>query len=190
MSEQERKPPEKIRVTKLQEAQLAALTDIELACAEQLWELGLSAELVEPRGEVAIAALPRHHDVLVAEADHEPAAYLAWADEAPGVAWMPIFMVAPAYQRFGVGTHLLRALGEAAGKHGIATVVTPSWDQSPSAMSFLSVRGFQMLGASMPEQLEQWVERRAQDAATQGQTLWWAMTDGLGTVPGLPRPPR
>ncbi len=192
MSDEERQPPTKIRVTKLQEAQLGTLEEVELACAAQLVEAGVDAALCEPRNQTQIARLTRDHDVLVAEADHEPAAYLAWADEAPGVAWLPIFMVAPAYQRFGVGTRLMRELGEIASGHGIDSVVTIAWERAPWTLQFLGTRGFRMLesGASgLPPKLADWAHTRAAEVAAESRKLWWARTDGLGTVPGLPRPP-
>lgn len=192
MSEEKRKPPTKIRVTKLQEAQLVALEQIELACAEQLVEAGVDASSCEPRRETHIARLTRDHDVLVAEADHEPAAYLAWADHAPGVAWLPIFMVAPEYQRFGVGTRLMRELGEIAAGLGIDAVVTIAWERAPFTLQFLGTRGFRLLeiGASgLPGKLADWASTRAAELSAEGRKLWWARTDGLGTIPGLPRPP-
>jgi GNAT superfamily N-acetyltransferase len=192
MTEQKRKTPEKIRVTKLQEAQLAALARIEQACAAQFYEAGYTPEQVAPRPELEIARLPKSHDVLVAEADNVPAAYLAWADQAPGVGWVPILVVAPEFQRFGVGTHLLRELGEVAGRAGIRTVVTPCWERAKWALSFLRARSFQMLEGTatiIPETLAGWRVNRSDEEDVAGQRLWWASTDGLGTIPGIPRPP-
>jgi amino-acid N-acetyltransferase len=187
-----RRPPTKIRVTKLQEAQLHDLDMLEQACAAQLHSVGVGPSQVSPRSEVEIARLTRDHDVLVAEADHEVAGYMAWADEAPGVAWLPIFMVAPEYQRFGVATHMLRELGEITSGLNISTVVTGAWERAPWSLAFLGVRGFQMLevGASgVPEKLASWASRRVPELSEPGSRLWWARTDGLGTIPGLPRPP-
>lgn len=190
MSEEERTPPQKIRVTKLQEAQVLDLAAIEARCAAMFYEAGLSDAEVQPRSDIDIARLTRDHDVMVAEADHQPAGYLAWADEAPGVAWLPILMVAPVFQRFGIATRLLRDLGERAHGLGIEAVVAPCWTAAPWAMQFLGVRGFQMVEttSSLPEKLAEWVGRRGGDAVQPGQKLWWSKTDGLGTIPGLPRP--
>ncbi|MBW2455689.1 MAG: GNAT family N-acetyltransferase [Deltaproteobacteria bacterium] len=188
MTDEERTPPEKIRITGLQEAQLLDLLAIETRCAAMFYEVGLSDKQVTPRNDVDLAKLTRNHDVMVAEADDRTAGYLAWADEAPGVAYLPIVLVAPAYQRFGLGTRLLRDLGEATSKLGIETVVTPCWDLAPWALSFLGVRGFQPLTGKLPDKLQTWTKRREAELLEPGLSLWWAKTDGLGTVPGLPRP--
>jgi GNAT superfamily N-acetyltransferase len=191
MSEQEtpRTPPQKVRITKLQEAQLSELERIEAECAQLFYENGFSGDDMKPRPELEIAKLPRSHDVLVAEADHEPVAYLAWADHAPGIAWLPIIMVEPMHQRFGIGTHMLRELGEIARGHGIEAVVTPCWDRAPWGLSFLAVRGFQpMEQGGLIDKVSEWKSAAPDDLIVPGQQLWWAKTDGLGTIPGLPRP--
>jgi amino-acid N-acetyltransferase len=189
MSEEERTPPQKVRITKLQEAQLPALAEIDADCVQIFYEHGFKPEEVKPRTDIDIARLTRNHDVLVAEADHEPVAYMVWADQAPGVAWLPIIMVAPMQQRFGIGTHMLRELGEIASGHGIETVVTPCWDRAQWGLSFLAVRGFQLLEqGGYPDKVAEWKSSLPEDLVKPGQKLWWAKTDGLGTIPGLPRP--
>ena len=184
MSEGQHAPPERIRVTGLQEAQLPDLVGIEARCAQMFYEIGLSEEQVTPRSEVDIAKLTRSHDLRIAEADQETAGYLAWADEAPGVAWMPILMIDPERQHFGIGTQLLRTLGDATAKHGIGYVVTPCWVRATDSIAFLTARGFKPLEGELPSKLAAWSERRAADATRTGQRLWWAQSDGLGAVPG------
>lgn len=184
----ERRPPEKIRVTKLQEAQVADLVAVEQHCVGMLYAIGATEEQLKPRGDVQIASLPRKHDVLVAEADDTVAGYLAWADQAPGVAWVSILNVHPDFQRLGVGTCLLRELGESAGAHGIKHVVTSCYNNAAWAISFLGVRGFVPLEGKLPEPLAQWAEENAADLTGPSQGLWYRATDGLGTIPGLPRP--
>lgn len=189
MTEEERTPPQKVRVTKLQEAQLPELVKIEEDCAQLFYEHGFTADDIQPRKDMEIARLTRNHDVLVAEADHHPVAYMAWADQAPGVAWLPIIMVAPMHQRFGIGTHMLRELGEITRNHGIGTCVAPCWDRAAWALSFLAVRGFQPVEqGGLPEKTTEWINAAPDDLTRPGQKLWWAKTDGLGTIPGLPRP--
>ena len=181
----DRKPPEKIRITKLQEAQVQELGKIEAGVADMFQAIGVSQE---PRSDMQIVQLTRRHDVLVAEADDHVAGYLAWADEAPGIAHLVLLMVAPDFQRFGIGTRLLRALGESASSHGIETVVTPVWEKATWSMAFLGVRGFSPLNGAPPEKLTMWREEREPEVVQSGQRLWWSKTDGLGTIPGLPRP--
>lgn len=189
MNEEGRTPPQKVRMTKLQEAQLVELESIEAACVQLFYEAGFTATDIKPKNEMEIARLPRTHDVIVAEADHEPVAYLAWADQAPGVAWLPILMVSPMHQRYGIGTHLLRELGQVARGLGIDTVVTSCWDRASWGLSFLAVRGFQPIEqGGLPEKLTEWLDAGGRELALPNQKLWWAKTDGLGTIPGLPRP--
>ena len=139
----ERILPKKIRVTKLQEAQLIDFQTVEALCAEMFYAVGYGDTEIRPRNEHELARLTKNHDILVAEADHEPVGFLVWADQAPGVAWLPTLEVAPAYQRFGIGTRLLRDLGEQAHGLGIEVVVTPCWERAAWAMAFLGVRGFE-----------------------------------------------
>ena len=93
MTDEERTPPEKIRITGLQEAQLLDLQAIEARCAAMFYEVGLTDQQVTPRTDIEIARLTRNHDLMVAEADDRTAGYLAWADEAPGVAYLPILLM-------------------------------------------------------------------------------------------------
>jgi len=188
MSEHTAPLPQKIRVTGLQEAQLVPLQTIEQQCADMFHQVGLSAEQHAARSEVEIARLTQHHDVMVAEADDEPAGLLAWADEPPGVAHLVALLVTPARQRCGIATRLLRELGESASTHGLPWVVTACWDVAPWALSFLAVRGFQPFEPAAPERLLRWQKSRGDEVAQAGQRLWWAKSDGLGTIPGLPRP--
>jgi amino-acid N-acetyltransferase len=187
VNDQPKKPPEKIRITKLQEAQLGTLARIDAEVVAMHLARGIDAG--EPRSEPSIARLTRNHDILVAEADDEPAGFLIWADQAPGVAWVSDLEVDPMHQRLGIGTRLLRDLGERAARHGIELAVTACWDTAPWALSFLAVRGFQkMEGATgLPSKLASWLELRGEETPP-GQSLWWCETDGLGTIPGLPRP--
>jgi amino-acid N-acetyltransferase len=183
-----RLPPQKIRVTRLQEAQLAALVAIEARCVDPFRAIGLGESAIAARNESEIARLTRKHDVLVAEADDHVAGFLVWADEAPGVAHLATLMVDPSWQRFGIGTRLLRELGESASRHGIASAVTPVWEKASWSMAFLAVRGFSPVNGSLPDTLSEWRQMRETEVLRPGQRLWWAKTDGLGTIPGLPRP--
>src|SRR5262245_64605945 len=162
----DRKPPERIRVTKLQEAQVSELGKIEADIAGMFQAIGITQE---PRSDVQIVQLTKRHDVLVAEADDHVAGFLAWADEAPGIANLVVLMVAPSFQRFGIATRLLRDLGESASGHGIETVVTPVWEKATWSMAFLGVRGFTPLNGAPPEKLTMWREERQADVVQAGQ---------------------
>ncbi len=187
MDDPQAKPPVKIRVTKLQEAQLPELVRIDHEIVEMYAEAGIAGP--SPRSDVALAAMTRNHDILVAEADDHVSGFLVWADQAPGVAWVAELAIDPMRHRQGLATRMLRELGETAQGHGIELVVASCYDTAPWALSFLAVRGFQKVepGAGMPTKLAAWLELR-QEPVGDGQSLWWSETDGLGTVPGLPRP--
>lgn len=184
-----RTPPERIRITKLQEAQLQDLVRIEQTAADRYYELGFTAEHLKPRGEMDIAKLTRGHDVLVASADHHTAGYLAWADEAPGVAVITALMVDPAYQRFGIATKLLREMGEKALGHNIPQTVTVVYTNALWALTFLGVRGFAPVDQDIvPENVARWCQTRGCDLVEDGKTIWWRSTDDIGHIPGLPIP--
>lgn len=189
LPDDDRTPPQKIRITKLQEAQLMDLAAIESRCAQMFYEVGMDDGQIRPRSDLELARLTRDHDILVAEADHQPAGFLVWADEAPGIAVIRDLMVAPAFQRFGIATRLLVDVGEQGGRHGIAHAVIAPFRRAAFSLAFLGVRGFAPVdGEAVPEGLQTWIAQRGGGFVEEGQELWWAKTDGLGFIPGLPRP--
>ena len=184
-----KKPPQKIRVTSLQEAQLRDLVKIEERVAQQRFEAGIAPELISVRSDTEIAKLRHGRDVYGAETDHEPAGYMAWADQPPGVAVLEVLMVDPEMQRYGIATRLLRELGEKATSHGIPVVVWATWGRDKTELAFLAKRGFMPAEAGqLPERLVEWREAAGAEWIQDGQKLWWAKSDGLGLIPGLPRP--
>jgi N-acetylglutamate synthase-like GNAT family acetyltransferase len=186
---EDRKPPERVRVTGLQEAQLQDLVAIEQRLAQHQADSGVPQDHLFVRSDVEIASLRRQHDVYVAEADHEAAGYLAWRDEAPGVAVLAVLVVDPELMRYGIGTRLLRELGEKATRAGIAHVVRVSPGRDKSELAFLAERGFLPGDAGkLPEKVAEWRDGAGAEALGEGQKLWWAKVDGLGHIPGLPRP--
>ena len=158
--EGERTPPERIRITGLQEAQLAALLDIEQASAAMYRDLGVDEAGWPARTVTEIIALTRDHDVLVAEADHQVAGYLAWRDEPPGVAFITQLAVHPDYQRFGVGARLLEALLEAALRCGLHHAAGRLRERAPWALGFSRRAGFRPLGEEAPEPVRRWRDER------------------------------
>ncbi len=182
-------PPQRVRVTGLQEAQLMSLVKIERRAAQEQFERGVPEHALGVRSDTEIAKLRHDHDVYVAEADQEPAGYLAWVDQAPGVAVIDVLIVDPQLQRYGVGTRLLRELGEKATSHGIEVVVRASAGLDKNELAFLARRGFLPEDAgSLPEKVVEWRDGAGKEALGDGRKLWWAKTDGLGHIPGLPRP--
>ncbi len=108
----DRTPPTRVRVSRLQEVQVPAVVRIDADCAAMYHAIGFDAAEVPARSQADIVALTRDHNVYVVEADWSPAANAAWRDEAPGVAYVEEINVAPDMQRFGLGTRLLDTLRE------------------------------------------------------------------------------
>jgi GNAT superfamily N-acetyltransferase len=193
MSDQDqRTPPERIRVKKLQEAHLPKLLALEEAAAAiYTAEFGVDNDARTVLSERDFARLTRTHDVCVVEADHQVAGYLAWIDQAPGVAFIERLVVAEDYQRFGVATVLLRAVGEKAAQHGIPHAAVMCFNRNIPALSFLAVRGFVPIDLGAPAAIESWCQQHLQahpPAPTAVRSCWWATAEGLGLVPGLPTP--
>ncbi|MGK3983190.1 GNAT family N-acetyltransferase [Sorangium sp. So ce136] len=173
----ERTAPKRLRVTGLQEAQLQALVALEQACAAMYHERGFDAAEVPARALSDIIALTRQHDVRVAEVDDEVAGYMAWRDEAPGVAYLEELSVHPDHQRRGIATRLLEELHERARELGIEQVVLRSREKASWAQAFYRKAGFEALGDDAPEKVHAW--RGEQEASGRplnrpGVIILWA----------------
>ncbi|WP_437971586.1 GNAT family N-acetyltransferase [Sorangium sp. So ce260] len=173
----ERTAPKRIRVTGLQEAQLPALVAAEQACTARYQEIGADAAEVPARALPDIIALTRQHDVRVAEADDEVAGYLAWRDEAPGVAYLEQLVVHPDHQRRGIATRLLAELVERARELGMEQIVLRSREKASWAQAFCRKTGFAPLGDDAPAKVRAW--RSEQEASGKpltrsGEVVLWA----------------
>lgn len=180
----DRTPPERIRLTGLQEAQLPELVELERACTAMYHDIGFDAAEVPARTLSDIVALTRDHDVRVAEADHVVAGYLAWRDESPGVAYLEELSVHPDYQRFGIATRLLEELHERARALGMQQIVLRSWARASWAQAFYKKAGFTSLGDGAPEKVLAWRSEReaiGRPLTRPGEVVLWA------TIP--PKPP-
>jgi amino-acid N-acetyltransferase len=175
-AEAERVHPERIRLTGLQEAQLAELVDIERACTSMYYEVGFDAAQIRARTLPDIVALTRNHNVHVAEADHVVAGYVAWRDEAPGVAFIEGLSVHPSFQRFGVGSRLLERVREEARAVRLGELVLCTWKKAPWAMAFSRRHGFAELDDGAPAHVRAWRDAgEAGRAPLQaGGVLLWA----------------
>jgi amino-acid N-acetyltransferase len=177
MSQEERKAPSRVRITGLQEAQLAALVELETACSEMYWAQGFDAAEVPARTLPEIVALTKKHDVHVAEADEVVAGYLAWRDEAPGVAYIEEISVHPDFQRFGIATQLFAEMADKASAHGIGEVILRAWTKATWAQGFYRQAGFREVDAAAPERVRQWAlvsEGSARPRTRPGEVLLWA----------------
>ena len=182
-STDDRTRPRRVRITGLQEQQLADLIALDHACAAQYHEIGFDAAEVPVRGAGDFSSLGRRNSVKVAEADHEVAGFMAWHDEAPGVAYLVDIQVHPDYQRFGVASALLDALREEARGHGFGHIVVRCWERAPWAMGFYKKQGFQRLDETAPEKVRGWQEEQAasgRPVTRRGETLLWV------TIPPAP----
>jgi amino-acid N-acetyltransferase len=159
MTNDDRVPPKRIRITGLQEAQLQALVAIEHATAAMYYELGFDAAEVPTRAMPDIVRLTRDHELCVAEADHVVAGWLAWRDEEPGVAYVEECSVHPDFQRFGVGRQLVAALFEGARKAGLHDVTVKCWKKATWAWSFYAKLGFAEIGDAAPAKVVHWRDK-------------------------------
>jgi amino-acid N-acetyltransferase len=172
----DRTPPKRIRTTGLQEAQLQALVEIDALCSATYHDLGFDAAEVPVRSAGEIAALTRGHNVLVAEADHVPAGFLAWRDESPGVAYLAEISVHPDYQRFGVATKLLEVLRDEARNLRLENIVVRCWEKASWAQAFYKKHGFGPIEASAPAKVLGWKEERSggRPLVRPGEVVLWA----------------
>ena len=173
----ERTAPKRVRITRLQEAQLAKLAEVERACAAQYHEVGFDAAEVPPRNVAELTALPRDHNVHVAEADHEPVGYAAWRDEEPGVGYVAELSVHPELQRFGIGARLVEAMREDARAAGIGHLVVRRWSKAPWAVRFYESVGFKPVDESAPPKVQRWKELRVATGkpfVRPGEAALWA----------------
>lgn len=183
-----RERPSRIRVTRLQEAQLPDLLEVERGATEMYYEAGFDAAEVPVRSLVDLVALTRDHEVLVAEADRTVAGYLAWRDEAPGVAYLEDLSVHPEQQRFGVATTLLDELCRNArevrhatpeGPRPLEHLVARCWARATWARRFYERYGFRALDATAPADVRAWYEERkavGRPVTRPGEDVLWVST--------------
>jgi amino-acid N-acetyltransferase len=157
----DRSPPTRVRISRLQEAQVNDLVQVDRACAAMYHAIGFDAAEVPVRGFADIANLTRDHNVHVVEADWKAVGYAAWRDEAPGVAYIEELNVDPEVQRFGLGSRLMEAIRDDARKHGIKHIVLRAWAKATWAVAFYRKHGFaEVDGATLPNDVMSWVTHR------------------------------
>ncbi len=153
--------PKRIRVTRLQEAQIEGLVGVEQACSAMYHDIGFDAAEVPVRTFADIAHLPRYHNVYVAEADDEVAGYVAWRDESPGVAYIEELSVHPQYQRFGIASTLLERVAEDAVRAGLKDLIAKKFEKAVWAAVFYAHHGFTQVTENASERALGWVEERS-----------------------------
>ncbi len=170
--------PQRVRVTKLQDAQIDAVAAIDLACKQLLHRAGVSAVDAPARGLQGLVKLTKLHNLLVADADGTVAGYAAWRDESPGVAYLEDLGVKPELQRHHVATKLLDAVREEARKLSLPVLLTRCWTRAAPARAFFQKVGFVPLGDEPPqvsERVTMWREEQeapgGHGVAREGQTV-------------------
>jgi amino-acid N-acetyltransferase len=157
----DRTPPTRVRISRLQEAHVNDLVKVDRACAAMYHAIGFDAAEVPVRGAAELANLTRDHNVHVVEADWSPVGYAAWRDEAPGVAYIEELNVDPEQQRFGLGSKLMEAVRDDARKHGLKHIVLRAWAKAKWAVAFYRKNGFvEADGATLPDDVMGWVTHR------------------------------
>jgi ribosomal protein S18 acetylase RimI-like enzyme len=180
MSEgEERERPEKIRLNKLQEIQVADIEKIEAATCAMYWDLGFDAAEVPQRSQTDIVGLTRGHNVWVAEADYKVAGWCAFRDEKPGVAYVEEISVHPDYQRFGVGKRLFEKIISEARDLGLDAVVLKVWDRAGFANAFYAALGVRKIDDKAPAKVQTWLEERSagQPFLRPGESAHWITTE-------------
>jgi len=179
----DRPRPTRVRLTGLQEGQLAALVKLDAACAAMFHGIGFDPADVPASSQADIVAMTTAHNVHVVEADHVPAGFLAWRDESPGIAYLAHIAVHPDYQRFGIGSKLLQALRDEARTLRLPYVIVRAWERAPWAMAFYRLHGFGPIGAGAPARVLGWRDERiatGQPLTRPGEIVLW--TD-VGAAP-------
>jgi amino-acid N-acetyltransferase len=183
----DRTPPDRVRMSRLQEVQLPALEKVDRACAAMYHAIGFDAAEVPVRSYADFVLLTRDHNVHVVEADFRPVGYAAWRDEPPGVAYIEEINVDPELQRFGLGSRLLEAIRDDARRAGIHHIVLRAWSKAKWAMSFYRKQGFHEVdGATLPNDVMTWItnkEEVGRPVVRPGEVLLF------GEVGAAPEPP-
>ncbi|APR77353.1 Hypothetical protein A7982_02700 [Minicystis rosea] len=173
----DRARPNRIRVTGMQEGQLAALVELDAACSQMYYDAGFDGAEVPLRNQGDFAALGRRNSCKVIEADQVVAAFLAWHDEAPGVAYLVDIQVHPEYQRFGLAGKLLEAMRDEARGHKLEQVVVRCWEKASWAMAFYKRQRFQPIDATAPAKVQGWKEDQLQSGhplTRPGEVVLWS----------------
>lgn len=171
----DRTRPSRIRISRLREDHVEALIEVERACSAMYHDIGFDAAEVPVRTYADIAHLPRYHNVYVAEADHMPAGYVAWRDEAPGIAYIEELSVHPDFQRFGVGSKLLEKVEEDAVNAGLADLIAKKMEKATWANGFYAHHGFTELRENASARAVAWQAEKAsgRPATRAGEVVIW-----------------
>lgn len=158
----DRTPPKRVRLEKLQEVHVSELLKIDRAAAEEYWALGFDAAEVPVRTNGELYRLPKQHAVRVAEADYVVAGFSAFRDESPGVAYLEEISVHPDYRRFGIGRRLIEQVFEEARAADLKELVLRRWDKADWAVAFYEKLGFKPIDDLAPERVKAWLAEKTE----------------------------
>lgn len=176
-SQDDRTPPTRTRITGLQESQLTDLVRIDEACSAMYYALGFDGAEVPLRSDADFAALARHNAVHVIEADRYVAGFLAWHDQAPGVAYIADIQIDPALHRFGLASALMEAMRAEARVHKLEQVVVRCWEKASWATAFYRRQRFMPIDATAPAKVQGWKEDRlasGRPLVRPGEAVLWS----------------
>ena len=162
IDDDERTPPKRVRLEKLQEVHVPDLLKIDRAAAEEYWALGFDAAEVPVRTSGELYRLPKQHAVRVAEADYVVAGFSAFRDESPGVAYLEEISVHPDYRRFGIGRRLIEHVFEEARAANLKELVLRRWDRAEWAVAFYDKLGFKPIDEQAPERVQGWLAEKTE----------------------------
>jgi amino-acid N-acetyltransferase len=165
------KAPQRVRITKLQDAQIDAVVAIDLAAKQSMHRAGVPASELPARGLSGVAKLTKMHNVLVADADGTVAGWCAWRDESPGVAYLEDLAVKADLHRVGIATKLLQAVREEARGLALPVLLTRCWTSVPAARAFLERAGLVPLGEEPPEVAERVALWREEQTSSLGHVV-------------------
>ncbi len=170
-----RPPPNRIRITRMSEGQLADVVRIEASAKEDFQRHKIS---VPVRELAEIVSMTRDHNVKVAEADDEVAGWLAWRDESPGIAHLDTLLVEPSFRRLGVARKLVAELRDEARGLRLPQIVIVVPEKASWARAFLTSAGFAVADDKSPDRVQEWLveQREAEAGPTDGEVLLWAAT--------------
>lgn len=190
MTTDDRDPPQRVRMEKLQEIHVPDLKKVDAACAEQYWALGFDAAEVPVRTSGDFYRLPKSHAVWVAEADGQVAGFIAFRDESPGVGYIEDIAVHPELQRFGIGRRLIEKARLELAHLGFVEVVLKVKSRARWAVAFYEALGFHTLGdpsalgdpnaPDVPERVAAWraekVDEEDRPYLRPGEDVMWGLT--------------
>lgn len=181
-----------MHVTKIHSRHRAAIGAIDAACDAMVRDMVIDPADARPRSASDLERLTTGRG-LVADVDGTTAAFLAWRDEPPSVAYVVQLAVHPRLHRRGIGTRLLASLYDQARADRLTHVVLHCLSSAGWAVSFYESHGFVALQGGAPRPVRTWSDHRkalTRPLVRPGERVLWASVSARPGADGLiPRPP-